>query len=1027
MPKKAASKESALKEKHGAASRVEPTGEDRTPSPAHGRAEPLQPELNIGMIGHVDHGKCIAAEEVVLLNNELASGERLLEFAQKNGRKSRISESESVFDIPNFRAFSLSPNFEPVSVPAKFFVQNYRGKMFKIETKRGKRLTASPKHPLLVHNGAELAWKSAENLKKGEFVAALKRAPGQNFIKDPFPDWMRALSRDCWIATPADFESLSQKTIGFSCFEALEIEDFNKLRIFLKLPVSRLGKKAGIGSATSNALWHRMTEGQKARLVEAFEKETFKKPEGILFNYKKKSQSFCEIRLDNAWDDRILRFLAFVAAEGCLTSNSVRFSQEKNVLLSDILKTCKAVFGIAPKCYPPFDYQIDSKALVCFLKERYGLKVGNSRKAGIPEWVFALPERKMTVFLNAFFSAEANFNTKSRQIALVQANRKSVEILSYCLKKLEIGHAVHEIEKRATNSPNKAKRKYWQIIVSGTKNTAMFQKRIGTSQPQKALALKAMTLPNRSGKKSDEMVPIRFELFSALVEELGWKKKHFSEKAKKLKTQPWFWAYQDCRAKNAVSVPNLELLILECRNRIKELGRLERRLNAASLKKTMADIGISQQDVAKKTGKSQKIVWKLLKSKDRSGTKPIRNALQRIIQEKIARSSELLQRVENNSPQTIEWDKIEKIEEIDYAGKIVDLQVPGYHNFVAGLGGLVSHNTSLTFKLTGKWTDTHSEEIKRGISIRLGYADVVFRKCLSCPAPDCFTTEKKCPSCGRDSVVLRKVSFVDAPGHETLMTTMLSGAALMQGAVLVIAANETVPQPRTAEHVMALELSEVKHIVVAQNKVDLVSREKALENFQQIKEFLKEYGFENAPIIPVSANFGANLDLLMEAIEGEIPTPKFDLKKPLKMYIARSFDINRPGTKVEELKGGALGGSIVEGVVQIGDEVEISPGIDGKPLLSKVESLSTSLGSLKEAKPGGLISIGTQLDSSICRSDQFRGQIVGKPGSIPASTLRLKMEVKYLKRLENVDVQPFKMNEIALISVGTMTAVGNVV
>ncbi len=345
-----------------------------------------------------------------------------------------------------------------------------------------------------------------------------------------------------------------------------------------------------------------------------------------------------------------------------------------------------------------------------------------------------------------------------------------------------------------------------------------------------------------------------------------------------------------------------------------------------------------------------------------------------------------------------------------------------------GMIGHVDHGkTTLTEKLTGKWTDTHSEEIKRGISIRLGYADIVFRKCPTCSAPECFTTALKCPSCGKETEVLRKVSFVDAPGHETLMTTMLSGAALMQGAVLVIAANEPVPQPRTAEHVMALELSNVKHIVVAQNKVDLVSREKAFENFQQINAFLKEYGFENAHVIPVSANFGANLDLLMEAINSEIPTPEFELNKPLKMFVARSFDINKPGTKVEDFKGGVLGGSIVQGTVKVGDAIEISPGFDGKKLVTKVESLSTSFGKLQEAKPGGLIGIGTQLDPSICRNDQFRGQLAAKPGTLPAPTQRMKLEVEYLKRLLNVEVSPYKMNEIALVSVGTMTAVGNVV
>ena len=137
-----------------------------------------------------------------------------------------------------------------------------------------------------------------------------------------------------------------------------------------------------------------------------------------------------------------------------------------------------------------------------------------------------------------------------------------------------------------------------------------------------------------------------------------------------------------------------------------------------------------------------------------------------------------------------------------------------------GMVGHVDHGkTTLTKALTSKWTDTHSEELKRGISIRLGYADQTFRKCPKCSKPQCYTISKKCPICNTDTEILRKVSFVDAPGHETLMTTMLSGAALMDGAVLVIAANEKCPQPQTTEHLIAFKLGGVKNIIVAQNKI----------------------------------------------------------------------------------------------------------------------------------------------------------------------------------------------------------------
>ena len=186
-----------------------------------------------------------------------------------------------------------------------------------------------------------------------------------------------------------------------------------------------------------------------------------------------------------------------------------------------------------------------------------------------------------------------------------------------------------------------------------------------------------------------------------------------------------------------------------------------------------------------------------------------------------------------------------------------------------GTIGHVDHGkTTLTKALSGEWTDRHSEELKRGISIRLGYADVAFYKCPECQGPAAFGTTKKCKACGADAEFLRAVSFVDAPGHETLMATMLSGAALMDGALLLVAANEKCPQPQTKEHLMALSIIGIENIIIVQNKIDIVSREQAIENYKQIKEFVKGTIAENAPIVPISANSGVNIDMLIKTIEG---------------------------------------------------------------------------------------------------------------------------------------------------------------
>jgi translation initiation factor 2 subunit 3 len=222
------------------------------------------------------------------------------------------------------------------------------------------------------------------------------------------------------------------------------------------------------------------------------------------------------------------------------------------------------------------------------------------------------------------------------------------------------------------------------------------------------------------------------------------------------------------------------------------------------------------------------------------------------------------------------------------------MSVPSQPEVNIGMIGHVDHGkTTLTQRLTGKWTDEHSEEIKRGISIKLGYADAAFYKCPNCKEPQCYCAKDKCPVCGSKTQLLRVVSFVDAPGHETLMAIMLSGAAIMDGAILVIAANEPCPQPQTREHLTALDIAGTKNIVIVQNKIDLVTEKNAIKNYEQILKFVKGTCAEGAPIIPVSAHQNINIDVLIKALQDRIPTPKRDLNVDPIMYAARSFDINK--------------------------------------------------------------------------------------------------------------------------------------
>lgn len=354
-----------------------------------------------------------------------------------------------------------------------------------------------------------------------------------------------------------------------------------------------------------------------------------------------------------------------------------------------------------------------------------------------------------------------------------------------------------------------------------------------------------------------------------------------------------------------------------------------------------------------------------------------------------------------------------------------------------GLVGHVDHGkTTLTQALSGVWTDTHSEERRRGISIKLGYADTAFYKTDS---GQYYATGRR-PEGGKDvdSELQRVVSFVDAPGHETLMAIMITGASIMDGAMLMVAANETCPQPQTREHLMALEIAGIKNIVIVQNKIDLVTKERAMESYKEIKDFLEGTIAQNAPVIPVSAHHDVNLDILIEAIEQIIPTPERQEDEKAVMHIARSFDVNRPGTRPAKLTGGVIGGSIVEGAFREGDEIIIGPGrkieqgnkTRWEPIETTITSMQGGGGKRDVMMAGGLCGLGTLLDPSITTADNLSGQVLAKKGELPTIRTECTIAVELMAAMVSGDgegadkIYPLRNNEMLMVNVATSTSVG---
>ncbi|KAJ6415433.1 hypothetical protein OIU84_004264 [Salix udensis] len=236
-----------------------------------------------------------------------------------------------------------------------------------------------------------------------------------------------------------------------------------------------------------------------------------------------------------------------------------------------------------------------------------------------------------------------------------------------------------------------------------------------------------------------------------------------------------------------------------------------------------------------------------------------------------------------------------------------------------GTIGHVAHGKSTVVKaISGVQTVRFKNELERNITIKLGYANAKIYKCEDerCPRPKCYKAygsgKEDNPVCDVGPKhcrmnLFRHVSFVDCPGHDILMATMLNGAAIMDGALLLIAANESCPQPQTSEHLAAVEIMRLQHIIILQNKVDLIQENAAINQHETIQKFIQGTVADGAPVVPISAQL------------------KEELYLTTYMIVIRSFDVNKPGYEVDEIRGGVAGGSILRGVLKINQFIGVRP------------------------------------------------------------------------------------------------------
>lgn len=313
---------------------------------------------------------------------------------------------------------------------------------------------------------------------------------------------------------------------------------------------------------------------------------------------------------------------------------------------------------------------------------------------------------------------------------------------------------------------------------------------------------------------------------------------------------------------------------------------------------------------------------------------------------------------------------------------------------IAMIGHVSNGKSKTTEQITGIKTQKFSAEQIRGMSIRLGYANAKIFKCSECKAPEAYqsfpstTFKPLCQHCGTILDLVRHVSFVDCPGHNKLMSTMLNCTGIVDSTILMeSASNKTIPAPQTAEHLIVTSIVGLPTAIVCMNKIDFIQRKEAEEKILDLKNFIKGTPAENAPIIPLVAEFGFNINVLLEYICTLIPEPVRDLESVGNMTIVRSFNVNRQYTNIEDLIGGVVGGSITKGTIKKGDIITILPGVKKKvnngatnwsyrPLISQIMGIQSDKNILEKAVPGGLIALQLGIDPGLTTQDSLIGNIV---------------------------------------------------
>ena len=327
------------------------------------------------------------------------------------------------------------------------------------------------------------------------------------------------------------------------------------------------------------------------------------------------------------------------------------------------------------------------------------------------------------------------------------------------------------------------------------------------------------------------------------------------------------------------------------------------------------------------------------------------------------------------------------------------------------LGCVSDGKSTLVDKLTGIKTQKHSQEKIRNITIKQGYGNMKIWKDNN---NNYHTTNYN------DYELVNHVSFIDCPGHSDYVKTMLSSTSMMDGVIIVIAVDQPInKKTQLLQHLLVTQVNKINKIIICLNKIDLVEKHVVQSRKEELDELLLQYNIKPFIIIPTCFNkmIGINhvVNSIMTLFNPDEITKKYN-DKPL-FRISRSFDINKPGTDWNQVVGGIVGGTLVNGTLKVNDEIEIRPGIITKdkwtPIKTKITSIKSDNINLDSIMSGGLVGLGTLIDSFYCKNDLLVGNVIGLVDNLPDVYTNINIIIN------KINNDNFNKNDNLILYIGT--------